>query len=74
MKKLIIVCLALCAALSSFAQYQFQVPENRCLVTVNKDASLSISYSLTFANEGQPIDIIDVGFPDGKYEAVKAPW
>lgn len=72
MKKLIIVCLALGAALSSFAQYQFQVPENRCVVMVNKDASLSISYSLTFANEGQPIDIVDVGFPDANYEVTKA--
>ncbi len=72
MKKLLVASLALGAALSSVAQYQFQVPENRCVVTVNQDASLSLSYSLTFANEGQPIDIIDVGFPDGNYEAVKA--
>lgn len=72
MKKLIIACLALCAALAAFADYRFQVPENRCTVAVNRDASVWVSYAITFANEGQPIDVIDVGLPDDGYSDVKA--
>ncbi len=49
-------------------QYKFQVPENRCAVTVNPDASVTLNYAITFANEGQPIDIIDVGMPNENYD------
>ncbi len=60
------------AGVSAFANYQFQVPQNLCTVAVNPDASVWVSYAITFANEGQPIDIIDVGFPDDAYDSVKA--
>ncbi len=50
------------------AQYRFQVPENVSRVTVNPDASLAIEYAITFANQGQPIDVIDVGLPSGDYD------
>ena len=72
MKKFAIVFLALAAAVSTFADYKFAVPENRSVVTVNTDASVTVAYSITFANQGQPIDIIDVGFPDGDYASVTA--
>ncbi len=49
-------------------QYKFQVPQNRCVVTVNPDASVTLDYAITFANEGQPIDVIDVGMPNGNYD------
>ncbi len=49
-------------------QYSFQVPENKCVVTVNPDASIGLDYSITFANQGQPIDVIDVGMPNGEYD------
>lgn len=68
MKRLLLACFALAAAVASAAEYKFQVPQNRCVVTVNKDASVSVDYTITFANEGQPIDIIDVGFPDNNYD------
>lgn len=69
---------ALCAAvlaaagLAAAAGYRFRVPENRCVVAVNPDASVQVSYAITFANEGQPIDIIDVGLPDDDYSQVTA--
>ncbi len=49
-------------------QYRFQVLENRCRVTVNPDASVTLRYALTFANLGQPIDVVDVGMPSGNYD------
>lgn len=64
--------LLLVAALPIYADYRFQVPENRVLVEVNTDASITIHYSITFKNQGQPIDIIDVGMPDKNYRDVRA--
>ena len=60
------------ASLAAAADYRFQVPESRCEVTVNPDASVKVRYAITFANEGQPIDIIDVGLPDDGYSDVAA--
>jgi hypothetical protein len=60
------------AALSAAAAYRFRVPGNRCVVTVNSDASVTVSYAISFANEGQPIDIVDVGLPDDNYSEVAA--
>jgi len=54
-------------AMPSLADYRFQVPRNHSIVTVNPDASIEIRYAITFDNQGQPIDIIDVGLPDGQY-------
>lgn len=56
------------AALPTLADYRFQVPENQSRVTVNPDASLTIEYRISFANEGQPIDVIDVGLPGGDFD------
>jgi hypothetical protein len=68
MKRVLFACLVLAAALSARAEYKFQVPQNRCVVTVNPDASVRVDYTITFANEGQPIDIIDVGLPDDQFD------
>lgn len=59
----VLIFAALLLPLAALAQYRFQVPENRSVVTVNPDASIAVEYWITFLNEGQPIDIIDVGFP-----------
>ncbi len=72
MKRFITALLLLGATVALLAEYRFQVPQNQCTVTVNPDASVWVSYTITFANEGQPIDIIDVGFPDDAYDSVKA--
>ncbi len=67
-RRLLVLAGLLAAPLASLADYQFQVPENRCRVTVNRDASVTIQYALTFANQGQPIDVVDVGLPDDQYD------
>ncbi|MGC8764194.1 MAG: hypothetical protein ACP5VN_11305 [Acidobacteriota bacterium] len=56
------------AALPALADYRFQVLENRSRVTINPDASLTVAYAITFANEGQPIDVVDVGLPSSDYD------
>jgi hypothetical protein len=58
----------LLASSAAFGEYRFQVPENVSRVTVNPDASLTLEYRITFANQGQPIDVIDVGMPSGDYD------
>jgi hypothetical protein len=60
--------LLLLAALPALAGYRFQVLENRSRVTIQPDASLTVEYSLTFLNEGQPIDVVDVGLPSSDYD------
>jgi len=62
-RTLFLILAALLLPVTAAAQYKFQVPENRSAVTVNPDSSVAVEYWITFANEGQPIDIIDVGFP-----------
>ena len=48
--------------------YWFQVPEMRMQVFVQPDASARIVYDITFANEGSPIDIVDIGTPHDDYD------
>jgi hypothetical protein len=66
-RRLSLLALALVVGISAWPNYRFQVPENHSRVTVNTDASITIEYALTFANEGQPIDVVDVGMPDSQY-------
>ncbi len=54
------------------AEYRFKVPENRSLVEINTDASITIHYSITFRNEGQVLKVVDVGLPDGRYGNLQA--
>ncbi len=71
-KKLAVAAVACALALATLGAYRFQVPENRSVVTINPDASITIRYAITFQNEGQPIDIIDVGLPRGPRDRLSA--
>ena len=71
-KRVLVVLALLAAPLAAFSDYRFQVPENRCTVAVAPDASVTVRYAITFANQGQAIDVIDVGLPDEKYGDVQA--
>ncbi|MGA9753395.1 MAG: hypothetical protein WBS54_16585 [Acidobacteriota bacterium] len=68
MKRLFVALVALAVGLAVLADYRFEVPQNRSVVEVNRDASITIRYAITFRNQGQPIDVIDVGLPDGQYD------
>ncbi len=50
--------------------YYFEVPREVVTVTVNQDSSFDIDYKITFRNTaaGDPIDIVDVGFPSNDYD------
>jgi len=50
--------------------YYFEVPREVVTVGVNADASLDVDYKITFRNTpgGDPIDIVDVGFPSDDYD------
>ena len=71
MKKLCAVLVAVVISSAVLAGYRFEVPQNRSVVEVNRDASITIRYAITFRNQGQPIDVIDVGLPDGQYDLKK---
>jgi len=71
-KRILVAVFVSVVSLASVAAYRFQVPENRSIVAINPDASITIRYAITFRNEGQPIDIIDVGLPDRHYGDVSA--
>ncbi len=49
------------------AQYRFAIPTMEMRVELNPDASADVEYEIVFANEGQTIDIIDVGMPYRNY-------
>lgn len=54
-----------------FAQnYRFQVPEEAVVVTVNQDGTVSLDYTMTFANDSgaSAIDIVDIGMPNDNYD------
>jgi len=70
MKYLRIFCVLLIFAVLAgsvspvFAQsYRFQVTDLAVVVTVNKDGSESLDYTITFLNDGgaHTIDIVDIG-------------
>ena len=50
--------------------YRFQVLEQAVVVSVNKDGSINIDYTMTFANDSgaHAIDIVDIGLPNYDYE------
>ncbi|MCL5038133.1 MAG: DUF2207 domain-containing protein [Chloroflexi bacterium] len=50
----------------AFAKYSFELPEAKAVVTAQKNGSADIEYWFTFKNDpgGQPIDVVDVGFPN----------
>ncbi len=54
-----------------FAQdYRFQVPEQAVVVTINKDGSVNLDYTLKFLNDSgaHAIDAVDIGLPNYDYQ------
>ncbi len=72
MKRLgVLLALLVAAVVSCPAQeYRFSVPEMLLDVTVNRDASVTLDYTVTFqcSLSAHPIDIVDVGLPDRDYD------
>jgi hypothetical protein len=70
------VLLAAAASPAAAQNYSFSVPEMQMLVTVNRDASVTIVYDITFQNNpgARAIEIVDIGTPDRRYnlKTVKA--
>lgn len=70
MVKVFLLLLIALSAIPGFAQnYNFRVPEFNCLVEVNRDRSLEISYEIVFdCTPGySSIDIVDIGFPSDDF-------
>ncbi|MEN6571324.1 MAG: hypothetical protein ABFD24_05735 [Anaerolineaceae bacterium] len=68
---LLIFCVLAGSASPVFAQdYRFQVSDLAVVVTVNKDGSESLDYTMTFVNDSgaHVIDIVDIGMPNGDYD------
>jgi len=63
------VLLLLGLAIPGWADYSFRVDENASAVRINKDGSADLAYHLVFfCNEdGQAIDIVDIGMPNNSY-------
>ena len=74
LKRGAIIVLYLAAAVTpapvAAQDYYFEVPREVVTVTVNQDSSFDIDYKITFRNTaaGDPIDIVDVGFPSNDYD------
>jgi hypothetical protein len=70
------LCIAfVCAVPGAWAQdYKFSLDRNVSRVYVNRDGSADIEYWLTYtcAANAHPIDIIDVGMPNGTYDLSSA--
>ncbi len=68
-KTLLLLLIGLFAVSANAQNYNFAVPEFDCVVCVNSDRSLDISYDILF--ECTPgyssIDIIDIGFPSDNF-------
>lgn len=70
---ILLIVLALAALLvgSAVAQtYAFQLPKETVDYTIHDDGTVSVEYTFTFENEawGSPIDVVDVGLPNGNYD------
>jgi hypothetical protein len=71
----LLLALGLAPAAPAAAQnYRFSVPEAKVTVEVEKSGAALIHYSFTFqcAPGAHPIDIVDVGMPGKKHEALSA--
>ena len=56
--------------------YDFTLVNESVHVYILKDGGVFINYTLEFLNHGDPIDYIDVGFPNSYYDldSVEAKW
>lgn len=54
--------------------YSFEVPKATVTVTIEKSGSALIHYAITFRcrSGARPIDIVDIGMPTKKFEAISA--
>ena len=52
------------------SDYYFSVPQEIVEIWINTDGSADIEYWITFTVEGggDPIDIVDIGFPNKHYD------
>lgn len=48
--------------------YAFQVPQIKMQVFIKSDSSVRIIYDITFKNEGDTIDVVDIGTPNDHYD------
>lgn len=60
------------AGLLPAQNYSFQVPVNESHVFIQPDGRCRIEYAITFANQGDPIDVVDVGLPNKAYDLATA--
>ena len=67
-------CLLLALGSTALADYRFELPRNVSWVTINPSGQADLYYSLTFhcLPEGQAIDIVDIGLPNGSYQLESA--
>jgi hypothetical protein len=59
---------------TALADYRFELPRNVSWVTINPSGQADLYYSLTFTclPQGQAIDIVDIGLPNGSYQLESA--
>jgi hypothetical protein len=73
-KPFLVICLLLILLSPASADYRFEVPRNVSWVTIDQAGQADLYYSLTFRclPEGQAIDIVDIGMPNGSYRLESA--
>ena len=54
--------------MASAANYRFRVNTMELQVFVNPDASARLEYTIVFQNNGDPIDVVDIGLPHANYD------
>ncbi len=70
MVKIFLIMMLVLIPLSASGQnYSFSIPEFKCVVKVNRDRSLDISYDILFecTSGYSSIDVIDIGFPSSDF-------
>jgi hypothetical protein len=73
MKKIMILAVAAICLLAGFAgaqDYKFQVNRNVSWLVIGQDGQADLHYRLTFTCSpgAHPVDIVDIGMPNGSYE------
>ena len=60
------------AGLLAAPNFSFQVPMNESHIFIQPDGACLIRYAITFANQGDPIDVVDIGLPNKRYRLASA--